>query len=912
MTGIRFIVTSYMHVWLYKHINILDELYLHGYNILQQILVISFVSCFQLFDKPNKDMLCIGILDLLSVLISIEFMQFFKNVENLGERDFNKAIFLHIFHGVLAKSTGYKLVKIAINSIENNEENDNNGFLNGVFLDGFNLRVIKVDEIISNESDNEALDEQSFLRDIVINSQSPISEEECNGNLEEMAKILFDNVTRHCDDQNTQTKTKLELFLLDKHSCATLNKFKHSLLTKNVNGKENKKYYAKKHRRIFEHYIYGGLNFLCKTNNMYNITNKNFTKMQQLGINIFEILFNTTSINLKRFCDFPRKHHKNKCDVDLDNELFYGTYGFKICLDGNHRTFFATWPVFSIVYSEFMQKNNTNIIEIFSGENYPYLSDASIEMLYKFVAYDEYTVYHRRNVKYQSIIKHLREARQMLVSPFILDSIFLTAIQAHKMFSGNCRFFHKSVEYGSTMVDCDKKQSNEEYKDKNIFYVFVEYYICSTIIVIILLFIGFFINIYFAVLLNDCWKKLNNENKILMTSLVLAYLIFLIVKLFHYLRPYFYNDFMEKNFIKHTETYPGISMVNKTYSLLTWTILYTFKETGILIAIEETIFRSMNKLTCIIGFVIMINTFADMLFRIKNKHEQKSISYYKLSSTLIVSYLLGICILVLVVVSSIFTYNSMDGISEIVHKMQVEKFAYLKICKYSNTFNEGKKGMNMYSWTSFIFVIFYTLLTILFLLYYKLEQKTTNIELTFSNIKNLKATVYSLVGGYITYIIANGYLDYKNILYLMGSKDGKNDYDRTFEMAEHTMFYQIFSILLLINPIVQPILIILRLTEMKKQHCIYWSRFWEIGLSENITNMLWYPITKIYLFFKYLNCRKCHSNIKNKKIKKNHNIVVMEKKFPKYPTFTTSLKKNIQNTLCLKCKMDGIDTCICF
>ncbi|CEF70737.1 Hypothetical protein SRAE_X000006800 [Strongyloides ratti] len=711
-----------------------------------------------------------------------------------------------------------------------------------------------------------------------------------------MAESLLLNVSNQCV-LNIKAETDLERFFHRKHSCTTLNKFDHLIETKySKENFENKQYYLRKHKTIFKHYIYGGLNFLCKSYNNYTIKSEKLSKMEQLGINIFEILFNTTSVNLKRFCDFPREHHKDKCDIDLDNQLFYGTYGFKICSDGNIRTFFATWPVFSIVYSAFMQKNNTDIIEALSGKNYPFLSDSSIEMLYNLVAYDEYTVYHRRNIKYQSIIKHLREARQMLASSFILDSFSLTALQTHKMFSGNCRFIHKSEEVGSTIVDCNKERTSNENIDKNMFNIFVEYYIFSTIIVVILIIIGLFINCYFAVLLKDCWKKLNCENKILMTSFVIAYLIFLAVKFFHYLRPYFYGDFMEKKFIKHTETYPGISMVNKTYSLLTWTILYTFKETGLIVAIEETIFRSMNKLTCIIGFVIMINTFADMLFRLKNKKEKiRRMSYFKLSSTVIVSYLLGICILILVVVSSIFTYNSMNEISEIVHKMQVEKFAYLEICKYSNSFNEGKKGMNMYSWTSFSFLLIYTLLTIFFLLYYKLEQKTTNIELTFSNIQNLKSTVYSLVGGYITYIIANGYLDFKNIHYLMGSNGEGSDYDRTFEIAQHTMLYQIFSILLLINPIIQPILIILRLTEMKKQHCIYWNRFWEIGLSENITNMLWYPVVKIYLFFKYLNCRKCQSNIKNTKIRKNHTVFSMEKKFPRYPTFTASLKKNIED-----------------
>ncbi|CEF70738.1 Hypothetical protein SRAE_X000006900 [Strongyloides ratti] len=172
MTGIRFVITSYMHVWLYEHINILDELSTHGYNILQQILVISFVTCYEFLEIPSKNNYFLCALYFLSILISIDFIHFYKNVANLGERNFTKVTFLHIFHGILAKSTGYRLAKIVDSSFFDSEESDSDSFLNGVLVDRFHFRVIEANGLVNNESDNENFDEEGSLKDSAFDSSS--------------------------------------------------------------------------------------------------------------------------------------------------------------------------------------------------------------------------------------------------------------------------------------------------------------------------------------------------------------------------------------------------------------------------------------------------------------------------------------------------------------------------------------------------------------------------------------------------------------------------------------------------------------------------------------------------------------------------------------------------------------------
>uniref|UniRef100_A0A0N5CAA3 G_PROTEIN_RECEP_F1_2 domain-containing protein n=1 Tax=Strongyloides papillosus TaxID=174720 RepID=A0A0N5CAA3_STREA len=381
----------------------------------------------------------------------------------------------------------------------------------------------------------------------------------------------------------------------------------------------------------------------------------------------------------------------------------------------------------------------------------------------------------------------------------------------------------------------------------------------------------------------------------LMTGFVGAYLILVMVKIFHYIRPYFYVNFLKKDLESHFDNYPGSSMVNKTYSLLVWTIMHTFKETRIEIAIEETVFRSMNKLTCIIGFVIMINTFFNILFKIKTRKIKRIPFSHKLSPISIASCFTGITILILIVASSIFTYNSMNGISDVIHKMEQEKLAYLHICKFSNSLNQGYIGISIYAYTSIVFAVLYTILTISFFLYYKLEKRSANDKKVFADIENLKVTVYTLVGGYLVYIAAHGFLDYKNTRALLESDNiGKNGENRTFEISENAMQYQVLSLIQLLNPIIQPVLVILRLVELRKQHCIYWNRFWEVGLFANINNMLWYPIVNIYIFLKLFNYKEYRNKMKELSNKKINKSVVLEKKFPKYPSFRMSLNKPVR------------------
>uniref|UniRef100_A0A0N5CAA4 G_PROTEIN_RECEP_F3_4 domain-containing protein n=1 Tax=Strongyloides papillosus TaxID=174720 RepID=A0A0N5CAA4_STREA len=715
-----------------------------------------------------------------------------------------------------------------------------------------------------------------------------ISEDECNLDLQEKSEDLYDNITFFCRTE-IKPKEPLDRFFYYKHGCSITHKFDYTF--DKVHSKfDNASAYQKKHREFVVNYYFGGLIYQCK--NYPNFTINLVNLKEQMGTVIFEMLYNISSQNLYRYCKFPFEFHKTQCNLGIDNEIFYNSYGFSICNNPKDRKNDDTWPLLSIIYTAFMQGNDTHFVEAFSDNNYPSLSDYSLKMLYELVAYDKYSVNHRRNIKYQSIIKHLREARHILGSSFILDSFALTAIQAHNLFSKECYFTYDEEEK-TTSVVCDDNKFHNENNNGNMFYIFVEFNIYRLIVVFILIIFGLFINVYFIVLLKDSWKLLNCENQILMSSFVGAYLIYLITKIHHYIRPYFYDDFLKKNLESHFENDPGISMVNKTFSLLVWTFLYTFKESGVTIAIEETIFRSMNKLTCIIGFVIMINTFADMLFILKHKGKKHFVSYYKLSSTFIGLCFLGLAILASFIASSIFTHVSIYDTSEKFYQMQFQKTAYLQICKYSDSLINAKTGIAIHSWTSFIFSLFYTFVTVLFLLYYKLEQRTSYIDCDIDNLPNLKVTVYSLVGCYITYVISNGYYDYKNMI-LLTSEGETTDDQRTFDIAQHAMIFQTFSILFMINPIVQPIFIILSIKEMTKQHCVYWKRFWEIGLYKNITNLLWYPIETVYLFIKNFHCKRNSSKKRKKSIRKNPNIVEMTKKFPKYPSFTAALQKQLE------------------
>uniref|UniRef100_A0A0K0FI48 G_PROTEIN_RECEP_F3_4 domain-containing protein n=1 Tax=Strongyloides venezuelensis TaxID=75913 RepID=A0A0K0FI48_STRVS len=700
---------------------------------------------------------------------------------------------------------------------------------------------------------------------------------------------LLANVTKFCRHKDTnRNETKVEKYFYHKHICDSLNK----LNTFKDSNKKILKQYNQKHNEFLTYYINGGLYFEC--NKHPNVTITVNDTMTQLGINIFDFLYNESSTNLAQFCEYPKKYHKKSCRLRLDSELFFDTYGFELCLYRDKKSFNETWSILSLVYSKYLLENTTEIIETFSGDNYPLLYETSIKYLYDNIVHDGYTTRYRRNIKYQKIIKHLQEMRHILGSSFVLESLSLTAIQAHKMFSGKCYFDNNTTSLWRR-IHCNKSNPNEINKDENMFHTFTIYNYHSTIIAIVLLLIGLFINCYFSILLKDCWKNLDFENQMLMTGFVGAYLILVMVKIFHYIRPYFYDNFLEKELDSHFDNYPGPSMANKTYSLLIWTIMYTFRKTHIEIAFEETVFRCMNKLTCIIGFVIMINTFFSILFKIKTRKIKRIPLSHKLSPISIASCFTGITILVLIVASSIFTYNYMIDISDVISKMEEEKLAYLNICKYSISMNQGNLGMRIYTFTSITFAILYTVLTMIFFLYYKLEKRSANDKSVFADIENLKVTVYTLVGGYLVYIAAHGFLDYINTCVLLEENDiGKNGENRTVEISKNAVKYQVLSLIQLLNPIIQPILVIFRLVELRKQHFIYWNRFWEVSLIENIKNMLWYPIVNIYIFLKFLNFRECRNKMKELSNKKINRSVVLEKKFPKYPSFRTSLNKAVR------------------
>uniref|UniRef100_A0A0N5CAA2 BTB domain-containing protein n=1 Tax=Strongyloides papillosus TaxID=174720 RepID=A0A0N5CAA2_STREA len=246
---------------------------------------------------------------------------------------------------------------------------------------------------------------------------------------------LLTNVTKYCRSKNTnKNETKVEKYFYHKHICDSLNK-------RNTFKADNRKIaelYDQKHKEFLTNYIYGGLYFECnKHPNMTIIVNDTKT---ELGINIFDFLYNESSTNLAQFCEYPKKFHSSNCSLTLDGELFFDTYGFEICLYRDKKSFNETWSILSLVYSKYLLENNTKIIEIFSGGNYPSLNETSIKYLYDNIVHDAYTTRYRRNIKYKKIIQHLQEIRHILGSSFVLESLPLTAIQAHKMFSGKCYF----------------------------------------------------------------------------------------------------------------------------------------------------------------------------------------------------------------------------------------------------------------------------------------------------------------------------------------------------------------------------------------------------------------------------------------------------------------------------------------
>uniref|UniRef100_A0A0N4ZBX2 G_PROTEIN_RECEP_F3_4 domain-containing protein n=1 Tax=Parastrongyloides trichosuri TaxID=131310 RepID=A0A0N4ZBX2_PARTI len=628
-----------------------------------------------------------------------------------------------------------------------------------------------------------------------------------------------------------------------------------------------------------EGYLKEAALFSCKE--YKNVSIKNFPEDQIFSQNIYNFLYNNEGEQKIHFCKTIEDKNKEKCKLTMDKVPIYDFFGYRIC-DESLKTedFMKTWGTLSTLYDENLStKNSSNdnddtVEAIFSNDVYANYKKMNFsEKLIKLIWLNNEVIKRRKGYEVTKYIKHSLEARRILGSSYVLNSFPITAIQAEKMFSTKCDFVEDNINNNiERHIQCNLTTEETNPKRKR-FRVFVEYNYYRTIITVILILIGFLVNFYISFLIKKSWKKLNLEYRILITCFVTAYIIFLLTKLYHNFRQFTSNDYLSHEIHDYGYDDPGISIVNETFILNIWALFYTFNESGITIATEETIFRCTTQLTCIIGFVIMVNTFADILYLKQGKQKEKK--YYNLSMTFLISVLFGLGILILFILSSIFTYDKIKKFVAEINNVSDLTVFYEKLCDSSEVLLDAQFGITLYSWTSFSFLIVYTLLTIIFLFYYKIETRTSNMNECISKDKDLKHAVETLVGGYITYMISNAFCDYE-MMQLILSKGNPAPNKRTFELAEHAMFYQMYSILFLINPIVQPILIIYRLSTLKKQHIILWHQFWTASPFKNFTNLLWYPIEKMYVGLKKFKYRRF---IENRKVdlKNSKSILILTK-----------------------------------